>query len=310
MRAHASLRPAPKRARHPGRRSQRGAARARRLEPQADAESGLAHADRMRETDGGAARPAAGSTACACTRRSRKSSTRGGATARWTIGAPPTAAAGSITSGPRTRSPSEVASIDDRQELPRRRAALRPRAGDGDASSFDAISRAAPCARRSAARVARVQPPSRSAIMSRRRRRGGRIAFQHLAEQIARNADDDRRLARNRGDRRDRVGDQRQFADQRAGADGVIRRRRTPCPARSRACRPARYSRRRRARRRRTAPRRSAVGASRRRWRARARPACRARTASAPARKRRCRRRGPFRMFSPRVPEGAHGTSL
>ncbi len=50
----------------PGRRSQRRAARARRLEPQADAEGGLAHADRMREAHGRADDPATGSTPCAC----------------------------------------------------------------------------------------------------------------------------------------------------------------------------------------------------------------------------------------------------
>ena len=50
-------------------------------------------------------KPATGSTPCACSRRSRRSSTPGGAIARWTTGAPPTAAAGSITSGRRTRWP-------------------------------------------------------------------------------------------------------------------------------------------------------------------------------------------------------------
>ena len=49
--------------------------------------------------------PAAGSTRCACSRPSRRSSIRGGAIARWATGRPPTAAVGSITSGPRTHSP-------------------------------------------------------------------------------------------------------------------------------------------------------------------------------------------------------------
>ena len=47
-----------------------------------------------------AATPAAGSTACGSTRRSRQNSTPGGATDR-RIGRPPTKAAASITSGPR-----------------------------------------------------------------------------------------------------------------------------------------------------------------------------------------------------------------
>ena len=51
--------------RDPGRRPQRRAARARRLEPQADAARRLAHADRMREARPPCRRPAAGSTPCA-----------------------------------------------------------------------------------------------------------------------------------------------------------------------------------------------------------------------------------------------------
>ncbi len=49
MRAHKAPAAEEEPARHSRRRSQRGAARARRLEPQADAQGGLAHADRMRE---------------------------------------------------------------------------------------------------------------------------------------------------------------------------------------------------------------------------------------------------------------------
>ena len=54
MREAAILRPAPSERADPGRRSQCGAARARRLEPQADAAGGLAHADRVRKTHRGA----------------------------------------------------------------------------------------------------------------------------------------------------------------------------------------------------------------------------------------------------------------
>ena len=54
MRDCATLRPAPSERSDPGRRSQRRAARARRLEPQADAARGVAYADRMRETRRGA----------------------------------------------------------------------------------------------------------------------------------------------------------------------------------------------------------------------------------------------------------------
>ena len=92
------------RARDPGRRSQRRAARARRLEPQADAARRLAHADRMREAQPRAAGRRLGRLHARAARRSRPSSTPGGATARPT-GRPPTRAAGSTTSGPRRRSP-------------------------------------------------------------------------------------------------------------------------------------------------------------------------------------------------------------
>src|SRR6185437_8292640 len=47
------------------------------------------------------ATPVIGSTPCACSRQNRKSFIRGGAIARWITGKPPTAAAGSIMSGPR-----------------------------------------------------------------------------------------------------------------------------------------------------------------------------------------------------------------
>ena len=49
MRGAAMLKPGGQAARDSGRRSQRGAARTRCVEPQADAESRFAHADRMRE---------------------------------------------------------------------------------------------------------------------------------------------------------------------------------------------------------------------------------------------------------------------
>ena len=57
-----ALAPGESRTRDPGRRSQRGAARARRLEPQADDQGGFAHADRMREAQPRAQAPATGST--------------------------------------------------------------------------------------------------------------------------------------------------------------------------------------------------------------------------------------------------------
>ena len=50
MRAHAGLKPEKSAARDPRGRPQCGAARARRLEPQADDQGGFAHAGRMRET--------------------------------------------------------------------------------------------------------------------------------------------------------------------------------------------------------------------------------------------------------------------
>ena len=56
MRDCATLRPARFRTRDPARRPQRGAARARRLEPQADAAGGVAHAGRVREVHSGAER--------------------------------------------------------------------------------------------------------------------------------------------------------------------------------------------------------------------------------------------------------------
>ena len=102
-------------ARDPGRRPQRGAARARRLEPQADAQGGVAHADRMREAHRSAEARAAGSTPCAPSCRSRRSSTRGGATARPT-GRPPTAAGGSTTSGSARSSPTAVSALKIRRE--------------------------------------------------------------------------------------------------------------------------------------------------------------------------------------------------
>ena len=66
--------------------------------------SRLAHADRVREADAACNRPAAGSTPCAGSCRSRRSSTLGGATVR-PIGRPPTRAAASTISGSRPRSP-------------------------------------------------------------------------------------------------------------------------------------------------------------------------------------------------------------
>ena len=88
----------------PGRRPQRRAARARRVEPQADAARGLAHPDRMREARRRAEGRRLGRRHAHAACRSRPSSTRGGATARPT-GRPPTRAAASITSGWRPRSP-------------------------------------------------------------------------------------------------------------------------------------------------------------------------------------------------------------
>ena len=82
MRAQPSLRLGDRRPRHPGRRSQRGAARARRLEPQADAAHRLAHADRMREARLGAAERRLDRRHARCACPSRPSSTPGGATAR------------------------------------------------------------------------------------------------------------------------------------------------------------------------------------------------------------------------------------
>ena len=59
------MRAGAQRARDPGRRSQRRAARARRVESQADVQGRLAHADRMREARPPHRRPATGSTRCA-----------------------------------------------------------------------------------------------------------------------------------------------------------------------------------------------------------------------------------------------------
>ena len=58
---------------------------------------------------------------------------------------------------------------------------------------------------------------ARATIWSRSIMRGVRIAFQHLQEQAARNADHGRRLARGRGRRPFDFGDQRELAEQRAG---------------------------------------------------------------------------------------------
>ena len=87
---------------HRRRRSQRGAARARRLEPQAAPQDRLAHAGRGR-----AVRPPAGVArldrrAAPLRARRTRSSIRGGAIAT-TTGAPPIAAGGSTISWPRRR---------------------------------------------------------------------------------------------------------------------------------------------------------------------------------------------------------------
>ncbi len=98
------------RARHPGRRSQRRAARARRLEPQADAQGGVAHADRMREAHRARRRPATGSTSMrVLVPEPEKLYTW------WSYRSPDWAtadgAAGSTTSGSRRRSATGVAGI-------------------------------------------------------------------------------------------------------------------------------------------------------------------------------------------------------
>ena len=117
----------------PGRRSQRRAARTRRLESQGDAQGRLAHADRMREAHRRAQRPANGSMPPAPSCRNPRSSTPGGAIARRPTGAPPTGAAGSTTSGCRSRSATGSATIKMAKEYRGCGAAVRSRAGDGDA---------------------------------------------------------------------------------------------------------------------------------------------------------------------------------
>ena len=85
------------------RRSQRRAAGMRRLEPQGAAQGGVAHADRMRETAGGAEGRQLDRRGARRSCASRRSCSPGGAIARRT-GPLPTRAGGSTTSGFRRRS--------------------------------------------------------------------------------------------------------------------------------------------------------------------------------------------------------------
>ena len=136
MRAHPGLRPAKVAARHPGRRSQRGAARARRLEPQADDQGGLAHADRMREAQRRAQR-----------RRLDRQHARAHAGAGEALHLVELSRDGQLARGrprPPARSHLDLGCArrprlrdQDRQGLSRRRAPLRPRAGDGDGRDSD-----------------------------------------------------------------------------------------------------------------------------------------------------------------------------
>ena len=87
----------------PGRRSQHRSARARRLEPQGAPQGGQPHADRGREIEAGPGRRVRGSTRCASSCPTIRSSTLGGATAR-RIGRRPTRAGASTTSGSARRS--------------------------------------------------------------------------------------------------------------------------------------------------------------------------------------------------------------
>ena len=88
----------------PGRRSQHRAARARRLEPQGAPQRGQPHPDRGRQTKPAPRPPDPGSTRCANSCPTIRSSTRGGAIARST-GRRPTRGGASTTSGSARRSP-------------------------------------------------------------------------------------------------------------------------------------------------------------------------------------------------------------
>ena len=215
------------RARHPRRRSQRRAARTRRLEPQAAARRRLAHAGRMREASRPCRRPAAGSMPCARFVPEPRSSTPGGAIARRT---------GSPDRGRRLDhiwvSPAladRVVGDHDRQGMRAAGAAVRPCAGDGDAGSL--IWSAAQAASVEAEDRCRARAPSRT-IRHVARPRLGRLrdALRCVAQARAqrpdslrassgtgaRDAQHGRRLARGRRHRPRRFGEQRHLAQQRA----------------------------------------------------------------------------------------------
>ena len=124
------LRPAEGRARDPGRRSQCRAARARRLEPQAAAEGRLAHAGRDARSSPRAEGRRLDRRAAPFVRRSRRSSTRGGAIARWTLGGRRQGPPARSYLGRRRHSP--TACRHRHREDTRLGAPVRPRAGDGD----------------------------------------------------------------------------------------------------------------------------------------------------------------------------------
>ena len=122
-------------ARDPGRRSQRRAARARRLEPQADA----ARWSRTRRSNARSSPPRR--TAGGWVDAMRELVPEPAKLYTWwsyrvaRLGRPPTRAAGSITSGSRRRSPTASPASTIAKDIARLGAAVRPRAGDGDASS-------------------------------------------------------------------------------------------------------------------------------------------------------------------------------
>ena len=122
-----------------------------------------------------------------------------------------------------------VADLRDPEKFARLDAALRPRAGDGDAGAVEELSRRSLRAWQSL-RLVRVEHPAHIVDFARRligaRRqdvaqlaRRVREAFQHLEEQGARNAQHGRRLERRRGGRTRGLGEQRELAEQRARPD-------------------------------------------------------------------------------------------
>ena len=186
-------------------------------------------------------RPATGSMPCAASCRSRRRFSPGGATARRT---------GPVRSRPPARphlgragARRPLVGGHGFQGFARLVAAVRPRAGDGDARglAIDARRRYVRRAWCAIERVAHVFHFARPLVVARQddfaqAPRRVRIAFEHFQEHRPRQAHDGRILARGGGGRPLRLGEEGQFADQgpRPGDDLVLagrsgRSRNEPC---------------------------------------------------------------------------------